>query len=114
VPDDYEHLPHKVQAICRYAVDRDFDFIFKCDDDTAVYVDRLVAETLGRPFEYAGYVNSVNECSGGPGYFLSKRAARLVGNSGSPSSWAEDKNTAAALARTRYLSGATCWSYTRL
>jgi hypothetical protein len=100
VPDDYEHLPHKVQAICRYAVDRDFDFIFKCDDDTVVYVDRLVAETLGRPFEYAGYVNSVNECSGGPGYFLSKRAARLVGNSGSPSSWAEDKNTAAALART--------------
>lgn len=99
VPDDYEHLPHKVQAICRYAVENNYDYLFKCDDDTAVYVDRLVTELLGRPFEYAGYVNSVNECSGGPGYFLSQRAARLVGNSGNPEQWAEDKHTAAVLAR---------------
>jgi hypothetical protein len=56
-------------------------------------------ELLGRPFEYGGFVNTVNECSGGPGYFLSQRAARLVGNSGNPEHWAEDKHTAAILAR---------------
>jgi hypothetical protein len=99
VPDDYEHLPHKTQAICRYAVDKDYDYVFKCDTDTAVDVDRLVREVLGRPFDYAGFVNTVNECSGGPGYFLSKRAARIVGNSGAPEHWAEDKHTAAVLAR---------------
>lgn len=99
VLDDYEHLPHKTQAICRWAVDKGYDYVFKCDSDTAVYVDRLVAELLGRPFEYAGFVNSVNECSGGPGYFLSLRAAQLVGNSGNPETWAEDKHTAAVLSR---------------
>jgi hypothetical protein len=97
VLDDYEHLPHKTQAICRWAVERGYDYIFKCDTDTAVYVDRLIRELLGRPFEYGGFVNSVNECSGGPGYFLSQRAARIVGNSGNPEHWAEDKWTGRSL-----------------
>jgi hypothetical protein len=97
VLDDYEHLPHKTQAICRWAVERDYDYVFKCDTDTAVYVDRLVRELLGRPFEYGGFVNSVNICSGGPGYFLSQRAARIIGNAGNPEHWAEDLWTGQAL-----------------
>jgi hypothetical protein len=99
VPDDYEHLPHKTQAICRYAVDKDYDYVFKCDTDTAVDVEKLVLEILGRPFAYGGYVNSINRCSGGPGYFLSKQAARIVGNSGSPCHWAEDMHVGEVLGR---------------
>jgi hypothetical protein len=99
VPDDYEHLPHKTQAICRYAVDKNYHFVFKADSDTAVDVEKLVREILGRPFHYGGYVNSINRCSGGPGYFLSARAARIVGNSGSPTHWAEDMFVGEVLGR---------------
>jgi hypothetical protein len=50
----------------------------------------LVQEILGRPYAYGGYVNTINVCSGGPGYFLSRDAARIVGNAGNLNSWAED------------------------
>jgi hypothetical protein len=80
-------------------VDKNYDYVFKADSDTAVDVEKLVREILGRPFDYAGFVNSINRCSGGPGYFLSQRAARIVGNSGSPCSWAEDMHVGEVLGR---------------
>jgi hypothetical protein len=89
VPDDYEHLPHKTQAICRWALENGFDYLFKCDDDTAVYVERLVLELLLTRFDYAGLEHS-NVCTGGPGYFLSKRAMQAVVAKGTPDFWAED------------------------
>lgn len=102
VPDDYEHLPHKTQAICKWALEHGFDFLFKCDDDTAVYVDRLVREVLERRFiDYGGYVAG-EMCTGGPGYWLSKRAMQAVVASGSPVHWAEDVNTGIALAQKNF------------
>jgi hypothetical protein len=90
VPDDYEHLPHKTQAICRWALQNGFDYVFKCDDDTAVYVQRLVLESLMHPcMDYAGFLHN-ETCTGGPGYFLSKRAMRAVAQAGTPDIWAED------------------------
>ncbi|HEY3704503.1 MAG TPA: hypothetical protein VGL22_05540, partial [Terracidiphilus sp.] len=56
VPDDYEHLPHKTHGIARWALEHEYDFLYKGDDDTAVYVDRLVRELLTNRIEYAGYV----------------------------------------------------------
>jgi hypothetical protein len=89
-PDDYEGLTEKTRAVAQYAIDHDFDYVFKCDDDTAVYVDRLVAEILKHRPEYGGYMNG-NSMSGGPGYIMSRRALPFVakmkpGNR----SWAED------------------------
>jgi hypothetical protein len=80
-------------------VDKDYDYVFKCDSDTAVDVEKLVIEILGRPFAYGGFVNSINRCSGGPGYFLNRQAARIVGNSGSPCHWAEDMHVGEVLGR---------------
>ncbi|MGQ0641882.1 MAG: hypothetical protein ACT4P6_14120 [Gemmatimonadaceae bacterium] len=41
--DDYGHLSTKVHCFYRYALEHcDFDFVFKCDDDTYVCVERLV------------------------------------------------------------------------
>lgn len=95
VPDDYESLPLKTRAICKYALEHEFDFVFKCDDDTAVYVDRLVAEIIRMRPEYGGYVHG-NTISGGPGYILNRRAMKAVAEA-APSSWAEDVSVAHAL-----------------
>jgi hypothetical protein len=99
VDDDYAHLPHKTQAICRWALENGFDYVFKCDDDTAVYVERLVLELLENPnLEYGGCLNG-ETCTGGPGYFLGKRAMRAVVDAGTPDFWAEDVWVSQVLAR---------------
>jgi hypothetical protein len=89
VPDDYEHLPHKTIAICRWARDNGYGIVFKCDDDSYVWVDRLIPELLGFTGEYGGYLNG-EHCSGGPGYVLTKRAINVIANTCTGWSWAED------------------------
>ena len=41
--DDYFHSADKLRAMFKYALDRGYDRIFKCDDDVFVYYDRLMA-----------------------------------------------------------------------
>jgi hypothetical protein len=88
VPDDYAHLPQKTIAICKYARENNYDYVFLCDDDTLVYVDRLLLELAGSPFaDYAGYLSG-DACTGGTGYWLSKHALTFVQDN--PKGWAED------------------------
>jgi hypothetical protein len=94
-PDDYEHLPHKTIEICRWALEQGYDFLLKCDDDSYVWVDRLVRELMGSKFDYAGYLNH-NVCSGGCGYWLSRKAMALVA-AYRPEHWAEDVTVSHAL-----------------
>lgn len=89
VPDDYGSLPLKTQAICKWALENGFQYVYKCDDDTAVYVERLALELMSSRFDYAGYTHC-NVCTGGPGYFLSKRCMQIVAAAGTPDVWAED------------------------
>jgi hypothetical protein len=90
VPDDYRHLPHKTIAICKWALAHDFDYLLKVDDDTGVYVDRIVHEALSGMWDYAGYPNG-RMASGGPGYWLSKEAFKTVAETASSNyHWAED------------------------
>jgi hypothetical protein len=91
VPDDYGHLPQKTIAICQWALDHGFQYLLKLDDDTLCYVERAVRECIQYRFDYAGYCHHFS-CTGGPGYWLSARAMRLVADSGSPQHWAEDMN----------------------
>lgn len=89
--DTYESLPRKTQAICRWAFENDYEYLFKCDDDTAVRVDGLVREILENPlFDYAGHINA-NCCTGGPGYFLGRRAMKTIAHAGNHTHWAEDR-----------------------
>jgi hypothetical protein len=93
IPDSYADLPWKTQAICNYAMVWAYDFVFFCDTDTCVDVNRLL--TCG--FENADYTGLFIEgtgckypyCSGGVGYFLSQRAVQQV-TSVTPTHWAED------------------------
>ena len=82
VDDHYFALPAKSQAICKWGAERDYDYIFFCDDDTYVVVDRLlVAVPVGK--DYVGRLRGPSGnwpapyCSGFA-YWLSKRAASIV------------------------------------
>ena len=89
-PDDYRGLPAKTIAICRYAKEHGYDLLFKCDDDTGVYVDRILHEALSYQFDYAGYING-RVCTGGTGYWLSRRAINVMAEKATSNySWAED------------------------
>ena len=90
VPDNYAGLPAKTIAICKYAIENNYDFVFKCDDDTFVYVDRILQEVMAQEFDYAGYCKG-KMCTGGTGYWLSKKAFTVVANKANTTfSWAED------------------------
>jgi hypothetical protein len=95
VPDDYASLAPKTKEICRWAFDNNFDFVFLCDDDTAVYVDRLVSEINSLSADYSGYTNG-NVCTGGPGYILSRKAIQEV-IANFHEVWAEDVSVAKTL-----------------
>lgn len=95
VPDDYAHLAPKTGQICKYAVDHDFDYAVFVDDDTFVFVDRLVAEIESASFDYGGHAHG-EVCTGGPGYILSRRALNEVVRNHA-SHWAEDVSVAVTM-----------------
>lgn len=91
--DKYGDLPQKTVATMKWALEQqpEFEFIFKCDTDTAVYADRLLIEIMENRFDYAGYRHA-NVCSGGPGYLVSRHAAEIIAQHGEQNGdiWAED------------------------
>jgi hypothetical protein len=105
--DSYEHLPTKMLAFFRYSLQAcDFDWLFKCDDDTYVDIAALTAlipilkaDYLGvvcghdKDFDRKYHIGKVSEsrfnhdhrgawhgpwCKGGDGYFLSRRAVEAL------------------------------------
>jgi hypothetical protein len=94
-PDDYEGLPHKIQAIYKYALDNGYDYVLKVDDDTWVYVDRMMRCGFEN-YDQMGYGNCTHKSTscrcyitGGAGYWISQKAMRMVVNA-PVTSWAED------------------------
>ena len=77
VGDNYLSLPAKTIAICKYAVEHNYEMVFKCDDDSLIYVDRILQEALYGLWDYAGYLNG-RVCTGGTGYWLTKRAFAVI------------------------------------
>lgn len=94
VPDDYDGLPWKVQAVMKWAVEQGYDAVFKCDDDTFVFPEKLLTHYLNTPYE--GRINTSNRnlapngwCSGFA-YWLSGTALEIIANSPPPTNKAED------------------------
>jgi hypothetical protein len=94
VEDSYESLSWKTRAIMKWAVDHNYDAVFKCDDDTFVFPERLINIIPGNPYE--GRVNASNKslvprgwCSGFA-YWLSGRALDIIANAPEPTHKAED------------------------
>jgi hypothetical protein len=111
-PDDYRSLPNKTRAITRWFLDSQIDsHIFLCDNDTHItpgfleldypnydYAGRFnywpTGAKMGTTFRYNDGQGNVHDpchawASGGFGYFLSRKAAKIVTEM-IPVSWAED------------------------
>lgn len=97
-PDAYGSLPAKTVGVCDYVCASGYKYVYKCDTDTAVYVDKLLMEIMENKFDYAGYLHG-DVCSGGPGYLLSEHACQIIRTQGrSPKHWAEDVHVSRTLA----------------
>lgn len=93
VPDGYNDLPAKVFCFFKYALENyDFDWIFKCDDDTYLDISRL-PEIAVDGYDLIGdmLVEHRNAPSGGAGYLLSRDIVKkILSQPNLPSTGAED------------------------
>jgi hypothetical protein len=105
VPDTYPQLPQKTRALIRWAYERGYDFVFKCDDDTYVCPDRLLKSGFEKS-SYSGFVRTtsifgkgkeVEHAQGGAGYWLSRKTMELVLWNDETMEGAEDINIARLL-----------------
>ena len=107
--DDYNSLPHKTRAICKWAQPKVFRHLFLCDNDTFINAKALCAlpyeifdysgyfkggeSEIGKTFSYKDHMGEYPNChtwaSGGLGYFISKNAVDLIVET-YPKYWAED------------------------
>lgn len=88
-PDPYDTLPQRTRWFCRWALDNtDCEYLFKCDDDTYIAIDRFLAVDLGGR-DYVGF-DLGGFASGGAGYFLSRRAAQIIADELTEEMGAED------------------------
>lgn len=85
-PDDYEHLAHKTQALCHWALAQGYDQLFKTDADTYLDVPRLMRAVQEPPvarLDYCGFFKggpggALPNYASGLGYWLSRRAMEIV------------------------------------
>ena len=103
VEDSYAGIPLKVQAICKYAEERCYDYVAKCDDDVYVAPERflvlpLTADYIGRFRTPHGSVYPSCFASGFF-YWLSNRAAKIVAETPWNGDWMDERFVATALAR---------------
>jgi len=111
VPDGYDDLPFKTREILRWSIEHLYDYVFLCDVDSFVIPSKLLksgfekydyfginGRTWGQPFIYNAVdrhgqdhvmANCLAWCSGGYGYFVSRRAAQYIVTQ-EPNIWAED------------------------
>lgn len=91
--DDYEGLPGKVQAFFRHALaHHQFDYLFKCDDDSYVCSHRLFS-LVEIDQNYIGdhdHATRVNYGNGGAGYLLSRKAVEVAAHATCPETGPED------------------------
>ena len=91
--DGYNELPGKVKSFFVYALENyDFEWLFKCDDDTYVDLGRLES-LVDDEYDLIGdaLVSTRNSPSGGAGYFLKRSMVeKLVEAPGFPDCGAED------------------------
>ena len=99
VGDDYKSLPYKTRESLRWALDHGYSYVFRAFTDTCINPYRLRTSSYTR-FDYLGCFpggwspepdsqGHYAYASGGPGYFLSKRAAEAA-IAAEPDHWAED------------------------
>jgi hypothetical protein len=89
--DDYKGLPRKIAAFFQYALTYyDFDYLFKCDDDTYLSGERLLSLLEQNP-DFVGSARWWPKLAGGgAGYLLSRKAVSMVAQISCPETGSED------------------------
>lgn len=89
--DRKEYMYYKVQALCRYALDNGYSYLFRACDDTRLFPDRIVAAGL-ESYDYAGnmpckfslggtfktWFRIFDYAHGGCGIWLSRKAMQMI------------------------------------
>lgn len=98
VPDSYFHLVFKTKAMHKWALENEFDFVFKVDCDTYVDVNRLMKSGFEQ-YDFCGWQSSPQYpiVAGGGGYWLSRKALEISANA-PIQQWAEDHRISNTLA----------------
>jgi hypothetical protein len=93
VDDGYHTLPHKVQAIMKWAMENGYDAVCKVDDDVYVFPDRLMNALPHSPYEgrvnYHSKMAPLGWCSGFSYWVAGEGLQKLV-DAGEPKFKAED------------------------
>jgi galactosyltransferase len=108
--DSYEKLTLKTHATMRWAAAEGYDWVFKCDDDTYVRPEQLLASNFSSD-DYSGFVEGrwgevISGCSqivyafaqGGAGYWVSRRAVAILADHLLVNEYCEDLAVAKTLA----------------
>jgi len=92
VQDGYWDLPQKSLHMFRHVSNMDFDYVFKCDDDTYIRLERLHELCDGHDFVGSKSLDNKHNkfASGGAGYLLSKNIINKVISEDIPLKGAED------------------------
>ncbi len=90
--DKYEHLPEKVRAIARWALDRDYSHMLKCDDDVVLRPQALLASGYEK-YDFSGKANRPPQpyvVSFGFNYWLSRKSMAIVSGATLPEDGSND------------------------
>lgn len=84
--DSYTGLPEKVRAIARWALENNYDYMLKCDDDVILLPSKLIVSGH-TSYDFVGHRNSSKQDPVPPYgfcYWLSRRAMSIVEKSELP------------------------------
>ncbi len=118
--DGYLERPGKIKGVCQWALDHDYDWVFKTDDDVYIDISTLmrvapahVGDYFGRPVEFKDRVTKkvTVRFASGFGYWLSRRAMQVIADApdftGLEDRWVAEQLLAAGITLTadseRYL-----------
>jgi hypothetical protein len=98
-PDDYHHSYEKIRGVIKYALDHNYDYLIKIDDDCYVYWDRLAGNLptgdyvgSGRGFAVKDNFSTFrSDFAPGFTYSLSRKAMGILLASPAGPAWAEDR-----------------------
>lgn len=97
IEDGYGHLSYKTQASLRWAHAVGYDFVFRCFPDTYCRPERLIKcgfEAHDYYGDFRGeHCTPDNYPSGGPGYWMSRKAYELLLNAPIEGAGAQGKHT---------------------
>ena len=76
--DSYQGLPDKVQSIIRWALNHEYDYLLKCDDDVVLSPHKILASGFEKSDFTAHRCAENSHVPWGFNYWLSNRAMRIM------------------------------------